>query len=99
MERGSIPVPVVMCSQGYPQNPKTGDRISGIERASVLDDVMIFHSGTQRRGEEYFTSGGRVLGVTGIGKSLSDSIEKAYSAVSLISWNGEHHRKDIGRVA
>jgi phosphoribosylamine---glycine ligase len=90
---------VVMCSQGYPQNPKTGDKISGIERASKQDDIMIFHSGTQRRGEEYFTSGGRVLGVTGIGKSLPAAIEKAYSAVSLISWSGEHHRRDIGRVA
>ncbi len=88
-----------MCSQGYPQNPKTGDKISGIERASELDGVMVFHSGTQKRGEEYFTNGGRVLGVTGIGKSLPVAIEKAYSAVSLISWNGEHHRNDIGRVA
>jgi len=90
---------VVMCSQGYPQTPKTGDKISGIQRANRFDGVTVFHSGTQKRGEEYFTNGGRVLGVNGIGKSLPEAVEKAYSGVAMIRWNGEHHRKDIGRVA
>ncbi|MHB2035660.1 MAG: phosphoribosylamine--glycine ligase [Nitrososphaerales archaeon] len=89
---------VVMCSQGYPQTPKTGDRISGIQSANGLG-VTVFHSGTQKRGEEYFTNGGRVLGVNGIGKSLPSAVEMAYSGVSMIKWNGEHHRNDIGRVA
>jgi phosphoribosylamine--glycine ligase len=89
---------VMMCSQGYPQSPRTGDRISGIGDASRAAGVTVFHSGTKKVGEDYFTTGGRVLGVTGIGRSLSEAVSKAYSGVSLISWNGEHHRKDIGSV-
>jgi phosphoribosylamine---glycine ligase len=90
---------VVMCSKGYPQSPKTGDKISGIKSASALNGVTVFHSGTKKIGEDYFTSGGRVLGVTGIGNSLTAAVEKAYSGVSMIKWNGEHHRSDIGRFA
>ena len=86
---------VVMCSEGYPQKPRTGDRISGIESAD--EGAMIFHSGTVKQGEQYFTAGGRVLSVTGVGETLDSALKKTYSAVSLISWRGEHHRMDIGR--
>ena len=57
---------VVMCSEGYPNKPKTGDLIEGLDSASKIDSVLIFHSGSQRRGEDYFTVGGRVLSVTGL---------------------------------
>ncbi len=89
---------VLMCSEGYPQNPRTGDLITGIDTAEKMQNLMVFHSGTQRRGDDYFTSGGRVLSVTGIGRSLSEAAQRAYAGVSKISWKGEHHRKDIGTV-
>ena len=89
---------VVMCSKGYPQSPETGDKISGIRNAITIPGVTVFHSGTIKKGEDYFTRGGRVLSITGVGKSLQDAIFRAYTGVSRISWNGEHHRKDIGRI-
>lgn len=89
---------VVMCSHGYPESPRIGDKISGIANVRNLSDVTIFHSGTSKVGDDYFTKGGRVLSVTGMGKSLPQAASIAYSGVSLISWQGEHHRKDIGRI-
>ncbi|MDG7002241.1 MAG: phosphoribosylamine--glycine ligase [Nitrososphaerota archaeon] len=89
---------VVMCSEGYPQKPKTSDRISGIDAASKIKGTTIFHSGTVKNGEQYFTSGGRVLSVTGVGKTLDIALERTYVAVSSIAWRGEHHRTDIGRA-
>jgi phosphoribosylamine---glycine ligase len=87
---------VAMCSEGYPAKPRFGDLITGIEEASQMKDALIFHSGTVKKGNKYFTSGGRVLFVTGIGSDLEASIHRAYSAVGLVSWKGEHHRHDIG---
>lgn len=89
---------VVMCSQGYPQSPKTGDMISGLENVKKIKDVTVFHSGTSKSGNDYFTKGGRVLSVTGTGRTLPEAVSNSYSAVSCISWHGEHHRNDIGRV-
>ena len=86
---------VVMCSEGYPENPKTGDEIHGIAAAKALDRVLVFHSGTVVKDNSFFTSGGRVLSVTGIGPTKSLAAKKAYEGVSLISWRGERHRRDI----
>ena len=86
---------VVMCSEGYPEHPKIGDEIFGIESASTLDDVIVFHSGTVKKDNSYYTNGGRVLSVTGIGDSPKLAAKNAYSAVSLITWRGERHRSDI----
>lgn len=86
---------VVMCSEGYPENPKTGEEIKGISDAGALPDVIVFQSGTISRGNSLFTNGGRVLSVTGLGNSPSEAASNAYGAVSLISWRGEHHRTDI----
>jgi phosphoribosylamine--glycine ligase len=90
---------VVMCAEGYPNKPKTGSVISGLEKASEKSDVLIFHSGTRKEGEHFLTNGGRVLSVTGFGGSLTSAATNAYSAVEEISWLGEHHRSDIGRMA
>lgn len=87
---------VVMCSEGYPQRARTGDVISGLDSASKIDDTSVFHSGTRKQGEQYFTAGGRVLSVTGVGETLDVALERTYSTVSSISWRGEHHRMDIG---
>lgn len=88
---------VVLAAQNYPSQPKVGDEIEGLEEASRLEGVYIFHAGTRRdeRGR-LLTAGGRVLGVTAVSENLHQAREKAYYAASLIKWEGMHYRKDIG---
>jgi len=86
---------VVMCSEGYPESPKTGDLIKGVPEAETLPSVIVFHSGTLVRGENLYTNGGRVLSITGLGSSSREAADHSYQAVSLISWRGERHRNDI----
>jgi len=88
---------VVMASRGYPGHYEVGKEITGLDTASLIDGVTIFHSGTKKEGGRWFTNGGRVLSVTALGKDREEAIERAYSAVDMISWEGEHHRRDIGR--
>jgi phosphoribosylamine--glycine ligase len=89
---------VVMCSRGYPFAPKTGFRILGVEEVERLGDVLIFHCGTKTSEEgDLVTNGGRVLSITARGDTLTQACDSAYSAVKLISWEGEFHRNDIGR--
>jgi phosphoribosylamine--glycine ligase len=87
---------VVVTSGGYPESYEKNKKIDGIERAEGIADVILFHAGTRRVGEEFVTSGGRVLGVTGIGDTLKDAIEKTYEAVEQIQFEKIHYRKDIG---
>ncbi len=96
-ERASVCV--VMASKGYPGDYEKGKVIHGLEDASRLDDVMVFHAGTAMKDNETITSGGRVLGVTALGDTVKDAIERAYSAVGRISFDGAYYRKDIGRKA
>jgi phosphoribosylamine--glycine ligase len=90
---------VVMASGGYPGDYEKGKVITGLDRASVLEDVAVFHAGTARQGENMVTSGGRVLGVTALGDSMPNAIRRAYDAVEQITWEGAHYRKDIGHKA
>jgi len=60
---------------------------------------MVFHAGTKRVGKSYYTSGGRVLGVTVLAGNYREAIAKAYEAVSCIEFEGMYYRKDIGRKA
>ena len=62
-------------------------------------NVMVFHAGTKKIDGHYYTSGGRVLGVTALGKTYGDAINKAYDAVSKIEFDGMYFRKDIGKKA
>jgi phosphoribosylamine--glycine ligase len=64
-----------------------------------MKDVKVFHAGTARRGRGYVTAGGRVLGVTALGKDIPEAIKRAYEAVSKIYWNGVYYRTDIGAKA
>ncbi len=98
-ERKESAVCVVMASQGYPGKYEKGKKIEGIEKALEIPDVIVFHAGTKRVGDEVFTNGGRVLGVTALDKDIPSAIEKAYKAVSLIHFEGAHYRKDIGKKA
>ena len=86
---------VVMASGGYPGAFEAGKRITGIEEADRLYGVKVFHAGTTRRDNTYYTSGGRVLGVTARGQNLPEAVERAYDAVMKIRFDGMHYRKDI----
>ena len=90
---------VVMASGGYPGAYEKGKVIGGLADAAALADVVVFHAGTRRAGDEIVTDGGRVLGVTALGADMKSAIGRAYEAVSKISWEGVHCRKDIGHRA
>ena len=89
---------VVLAAEGYPQSPRRGDVIRGIDEASKEDGVTLFHAGTARSGNgDFMTAGGRVLGVTAVDDSLHEALERSYRAVSKISWEGMQFRRDIGK--
>jgi phosphoribosylamine--glycine ligase len=92
-------VGVALASKGYPASGPTGVPIHGLEEASRLPDVLVFHAGTARRGDDMVTAGGRVLTVVGRGRTFEDAIARAYAGVSRISFDGMHYRRDIGRKA
>jgi len=87
---------VVLAAPGYPDDPVTGDPIAGLEEAEALDDVLVFHAGTALRGGRIVTAGGRVLGVTGLGATLREAVQRAYEGAARISFPGMQYRRDIG---
>jgi len=89
-------VGVVLASGGYPDTYQTGKVIRGIDDAESADGVMVFHSGTARRGTEIISAGGRVLTVVGRGPDYRSAIGRAYQGVDKISFEGMHYRKDKG---
>jgi phosphoribosylamine--glycine ligase len=85
---------VVLTSGGYPRSFKKGFEIKGLE--NIRDkDIMVFHAGTKVENEKIVTSGGRVLGVVSIASDIKSAIDKVYSNVSMIKFEGIHYRKDI----
>ena len=90
---------VVLASRGYPEKPEKGKIIHGLDIVKKLEDVVIFHAGTNKEGEFFVTSGGRVLNVCAYGNTLKEAKEKAYSAIKYICFEGMHYRKDIGDKA
>ncbi|MCD7875086.1 MAG: phosphoribosylamine--glycine ligase [Acidaminococcaceae bacterium] len=86
---------VVMASGGYPGSYQQGLPISGLEAADAMDGVVVFHAGTKNIDGKIVTAGGRVLGVTAIGKNIREAKDKAYEAVAKISFEGAHYRQDI----
>lgn len=92
-------VTVVLASRGYPGSYDKGMVIQGMERVEAMEDVVIFHAGTRRAGQNLVTNGGRVLNVTAVGQSLAEAVARAYEAVQPISFDGMHYRQDIGRPA
>jgi phosphoribosylamine--glycine ligase len=89
---------VVMASGGYPLAYKKGIEISGLDDNGQISGAEIFHAGTKLENGKFYTNGGRVLGVTAEAKTLDEALEKAYAAVSKISFEGAHYRKDIGKI-
>ncbi len=86
---------VVMASAGYPAAPKVGQEITGIQDAEAISGVKVFQAGTRRDGISYYTSSGRVLGVTCGGATLSSAVKTCYEAVRRIKFDGAHYRTDI----
>ncbi len=86
---------VVLAARGYPKKPETGKKISGLDEAARVEGVQIFHAGTVRRDDGYYTAGGRVLGVTARAADLAAARARAYEAVEKISFEGMHYRRDI----
>ncbi len=97
--RREAAVSVVLASGGYPGDYETGKPIAGIEDAEALPDVTVFHAGTAAKDGTLVTAGGRVLGVTALGRDIPAAIGRAYEAVGKICFEGMHYRKDIGRKA
>ena len=95
--RPEAAVCIVLAAAGYPGTPRTGDEITGLERAAEQPGVTVFHAGTKREGDRLVTSGGRVLSVTATGSNLNQAIDRTYSAARLIGFEGVHARSDIGR--
>jgi phosphoribosylamine--glycine ligase len=90
---------VVMASGGYPGPYENGKVIAGLTKASECQGVEIFHAGTLRKHGRIVTNGGRVLGVTAVGNTLKDAINRAYNAVDEIKWTNCYCRRDIGDKA
>ena len=97
---------VVLASGGYPGKYETGKAISGLDGEGQLPGgaAQVYHAGTRREtGEDgevrYLTAGGRVLGITALGRSLPEAVERAYAAAGRVDFEGKHQRSDIGRRA
>ena len=87
---------VILASGGYPGKYRTGLGITGVDEAEKDPNIIVFHAGTKLESGQYFTAGGRVLGVTAVAESIDAARSKAYAAVDKISFDGMHYRKDIG---
>jgi phosphoribosylamine--glycine ligase len=91
---------VVLAAAGYPDDPRRGDIVTGLEQAMrARPDVIVFHAGTHAAGERVEVAGGRVLGVTALGDSLRQAQRAAYDAVAQIHFDGMQCRTDIGHHA
>jgi phosphoribosylamine--glycine ligase len=90
---------VVMASGGYPGAYEAGKKIMGLEEAAKLEGVKVFHAGTSARDGAFYTSGGRVLGVTARAAELPTALARVYEACGKIGFEGAHYRKDIAARA
>ncbi len=90
---------VVMASGGYPGAYESGKKISGLDEAAKLEGVKVFHAGTSKRDGDFYTAGGRVLGVTARASELQVAVDRAYVACAKIGFEGAHYRKDIASRA
>ncbi len=86
---------VVLASAGYPESPKLGAIVTGLDEAAAVEGVTILHAGTASEGGAVVTAGGRVLGVTARGASLTEARARAYRGVAAVSWPGMTFRGDI----
>ncbi len=87
---------VVLASGGYPVEYKKGYEITGLDEVAKRKDIVVFHAGTAEKDGKFVTNGGRVLGITGIGKDLDEAIKIAYEGVEMVDFKDKHFRHDIG---
>jgi phosphoribosylamine---glycine ligase len=87
---------VIASSAGYPGHYQKGLPITGLQRAALIHDVEVFHSGTADKNGQTVTAGGRVLGVTAIATDLEWALAKAYEALGMVHFDGIYYRHDIG---
>lgn len=92
-------VNLILCSGGYPDEYKKGLPITGIEEAEKVEGVVVFHAGTTYQGPTLITNGGRVFGVSAVGATLKEALDRAYKAADLIQFEGKYMRRDIGAKA
>jgi len=90
---------VVIASRGYPETSSRGDEIFGLNEASKVPGAYVFHAGTLARNGAVYTNGGRVLGVSAVGRDFSEARSRSYEAVGKIRFDGMQYRSDIGKAA
>jgi phosphoribosylamine--glycine ligase len=90
---------VVMAAKGYPGGYAKGSVIEGLEAASAVEGVQIFHAGTMAAGGRILANGGRVLNVSALGKTVGEAQLRAYQAIDRIRWADGFCRRDIGYLA
>jgi phosphoribosylamine--glycine ligase len=88
-------VGVVLAAQGYPDEPRMGDVIEGLDEAAQLPG-KVFHAATKSVDGRIVTAGGRVLCAIGLGNGVAAAQKSAYALVDRIRWNGMQYRRDIG---
>ncbi|MAE77289.1 MAG: phosphoribosylamine--glycine ligase [Planctomycetes bacterium] len=89
---------VVAVADDYPKEYRKGHRITGLEDCGQDDDLVVFHSGTERRPDGiFYSAGGRVLSVTAVGKTVKAAVERCYEALDIIQFSGIRFRTDIGK--
>ncbi|MCX4549352.1 MULTISPECIES: phosphoribosylamine--glycine ligase [unclassified Streptomyces] len=99
--RDDAAVTVVIASHNYPDTPRTGDRIEGLDEVAAQDapDAYVLHAGTRQDGDAVVSAGGRVLSVTATGADLAVARERAYTALGRVRLDGAQHRTDIAAKA
>ncbi len=95
--RREVAACVVLASPGYPGRPQQGDILLGLDRASAVPGVEIFHAGTGLLEGEVVSAGGRVLSICSLAGDLADALDRAYAAMTEIDWPNMVYRRDIGR--
>jgi len=90
---------LVLASAGYPGSYEKGKVITGLDRVEAMEDVVVFHAGTAEKDDRIVTAGGRVLGVTALGRDVREARDRAYQAGAVIDWPGKYCRSDIGLKA
>lgn len=94
--RAGAAATVVLAAGGYPGSYERGKLINGLDAASGVDGVVVFHAGTTRVGGDVATNGGRVLNVSALGETLPAALKRAYAAAERVHFDGAHFRRDIG---
>ena len=90
---------IILASGGYPGSYEKGNEIAGLDSNREQPNAIVFHCGTKVEDDKVVTAGGRVLSVTGLGATLREAVDRAYAAVSKISFEKMFYRKDIAHRA